>query len=180
MPDHDNFLILPKLHAAIEASLRAQFSAMALVEFYPTIGERLPLPAVILEVAEFDQGVDPGTGELALVARVEARVCVDPLRPDADLLVREYAIRLAHFVQHKTWSLPITPAKLVGEIGEDSFKPALDSYTVWLVSWLHEIHVGSLHWPFDDQSGQHVHVAIFPAESASGQGEYEAIAGDAV
>lgn len=134
--------MIEALHDAIEQRLAAALPEVD-VQFYPELGERVSLPLLVLELAEFEPGTDPGTGELALVAIMQARVVCDPTAANAELAVRQLATRVAAQVHAATtFDQPVTPAKL-RQIGPDGFHHAeLDGYLVWLVEWVHELEVG--------------------------------------
>ncbi|MCG9093990.1 hypothetical protein [Laribacter hongkongensis] len=134
---------LSELHRAIVAGLQHGLPQVPYVDAYPVVESRIRLPAILVELSEMEPGHDPGTGETALVVRMQARVVIDPNLTDADMLVRELAARVAIIVNHQCWQLPIGMSELV-QIGEDAFKPELDGYLVWLVEWQHEIHLGEL------------------------------------
>ena len=46
---------------------------------YPNARGDIVAPAVFLEVANYSTGNDPATGELSLIANIEARVVVDSI-----------------------------------------------------------------------------------------------------
>ncbi|ODP33128.1 hypothetical protein [Pandoraea sp. ISTKB] len=136
---------LKTLHDAIEAGLKVALPDTVTVLVYPRHLQKVPTPSVVLEMSEMLPGHDPGTGQIALTGHFQARVIVDPLDADADLLVRELSARVALATQGQTWELPATPARLI-QVGEDPFRPALDAYIVWLVEWAHEFNLGPV-WP---------------------------------
>lgn len=162
---------LAQLHAPIVDGLRAKLAGVPTVEAYPATQRRIRLPAVLIELAEMEPGTDPGTGETALVGRFQARAIVDPSQAGADLVVRELAARIAVGLTHATWGLEITPAQLV-QIGEDSFKPELDAYLVWVVEWTHEFHLGDMAWPYPDESGLTVVLGVYPETGAGKETSY--------
>ncbi|QDQ28301.1 hypothetical protein FNU76_19180 [Chitinimonas arctica] len=168
---------LGQLHEAIVAGLRTKLGPAAkTVEAYPDIGRRIDIPAVFLELSEFEAGTDPGTSETALVVHIQARVVVDPNQRQAYLLVRELAARIAVAIQHENWGLPIGLATLL-QAGEDAMKPELDSYLVWLVEWTHEIHLGKTTWPYPDETGLSLLLGIYP-ETGEGRADRYWPAGD--
>ena len=162
---------LAQLHTAIVAGLRAKLAGVPTVAAYPVIARRICLPAVLIELAEMEPGEDPGTGETALVGRFQARAIVDPSKPNADLQVRELAARIAVAITHETWGLEISVAQLV-QIGEDSFKPELDGYIVWVVEWRHEFQLGESEWAYPDESGLTIMLGIDPETGAGKEGRY--------
>jgi hypothetical protein len=54
-------------------------------------------------------------------------------------------LKLANLINRNTWNSRVTPAKLK-DIGPDAFKPELDAYLVWNISWIHEFHIGENIW----------------------------------
>ncbi len=62
------------LHQAICSTLKEEISAIQTCEIYPSIRKELLAPAVFVELVSLESGKDPGTEELALKARFEARI----------------------------------------------------------------------------------------------------------
>jgi hypothetical protein len=93
-----------------------------------------------------EPGKDPGTEELALRARFEARVVVDGTVENSSIVVRSLAAEVARVVSKNTWNVKnIAPGEfLSAEV--DNFRPELDAYLVWLVEWTHELHLGKSIW----------------------------------
>ena len=67
---------LEALYAAIEQVLRERLPEAQLIGFWPGVPENTP--AVSLEIAELLPERDPGTGESALLCRLQARIMVPP------------------------------------------------------------------------------------------------------
>ncbi|MDF5978526.1 hypothetical protein P4114_12115 [Pseudomonas aeruginosa] len=67
---------LEALYAAIEQVLRERSPEAQLIGFWPGVPENTP--AVSLEIAELLPERDPGTGESALLCRLQARIMVPP------------------------------------------------------------------------------------------------------
>ncbi|WP_341808561.1 hypothetical protein [Wolbachia endosymbiont (group E) of Neria commutata] len=133
------------LHNAICSTLKAEIPAIQTCEVYPTIRKELIAPAVFIELSSFEKGNDPGTGEFALRARFEARVVVDSTIENAPIVVRSLAAEVAKVVNKNTWGMGVSPAEFISaEI--DGFRPELDAYLVWLVEWVHEVHLGQSIW----------------------------------
>ncbi|MEQ6290531.1 hypothetical protein ACFPAG_07910 [Vogesella sp. GCM10023246] len=133
--------MIDALHDAIKQRLAAALPDLD-VQFYPDLGARVSLPLLVLELAEFDTGTDPGTGELALIATFQARLVCDPNQAGAELAIRQLAAHVAAQVHAATnFGQPVTPAKL-RQIGPDGFRADLDGYLVWLVEWVHEMDIG--------------------------------------
>ena len=138
---------LKQLHDGIEAGLRERLPDLERIHAYPKIGKAIDTPFVAIELSELEPGHDDGTGRVPLVARMQARVIVDPLVEDADVQVRELSARVLQKVYGATWGLPVTPGKQVGAAGEERFRPELDTYLVWLVEWVHEFDLGDAYEP---------------------------------
>ncbi|WP_410530105.1 hypothetical protein [Wolbachia endosymbiont (group A) of Lypha dubia] len=134
------------LHEAICTTLKEEIPAIQTCEVYPVIRTTITAPAVFVELASLEPGKDPGTEELALRARFEARVIVDSTIENASLVVRSLAAEIARVVNKNTWGIEnISPGEfLSAEV--DEFRPELDAYLVWLIEWVHEVHVGKSIW----------------------------------
>jgi hypothetical protein len=102
-------------------------------------------PACFVEIESFDTGTNPGTEELALVANFEALLVVDKTIENSEFAIRELALKLTNLINNNTFSSKISPAK-IKDIGQDAFKPDLDAYLVWRITWTHELHVGENIW----------------------------------
>ncbi|WP_257835023.1 hypothetical protein [Burkholderia glumae] len=156
---------LRQLHDAIETGLRRCLPDLDRIHAYPKVGKSIETPFVAIELAELEPGHDDGTGRGPLLARLQARVIVDPLTDGAELQVRELASRVLQAVHGATWDLPVTPGRQVGSASEDPFQPALETYLVWLVEWEHEFDLGdvfeppekgrSILWGVDPETGPH-------------------------
>lgn len=130
------------MHDAIIDALIEKLPDVAVLPAYPDLQRSIKaLPAVLLELSEFEPGDDPGTGETALIGHFCARAIVDPNAADAHMDVRKLAARLAVAVDHETWGLDIGIARIV-QVGEDGFMPELDGYLVWAVEWTHRFNQG--------------------------------------
>jgi hypothetical protein len=118
-------------------------------------------PAVFLEIAGYNAGDDPATGELALIANVEARVVVDSTIENAEIICQSLACEIANIAHLNSFGCEISPAKVTG-ITRDFFKPEFDMYLCWLVEWQHEVHCGSSVWletgvpPHSVKIGEHI------------------------
>ena len=141
---------LDQLYQAVEQHLTAHLPGVQTVSAWPDIQDRIALPAVFLELAEIEPGVDIGTGETTLVCKFEARIIVDPIRPFHQQQAVQLATQLAVILRAQTWGLEVEPAEFVQAL-QDWTQPALDGYTVWLVEWTQQVYVGPEEWPWPDQ-----------------------------
>ncbi|BDG76577.1 MULTISPECIES: hypothetical protein [Wolbachia] len=133
------------LHQAICTKLKEEISAIQTCEIYPAIRKELVAPAVFVELASLEPGKDPGTEQLALKARFEARIVVDSTIENAPLIVRSLAAEVARVVNKNTWEKNVSPAEFLSA-EPDGFRPELDAYLVWMVDWSHQLHLGKSVW----------------------------------
>ncbi len=112
---------------------------------YPNARGEIIAPAVFLEVANYSMGSDPATEELALIVNVEARVVVDSISENAELICQHLACQIANIAHLNSFGCNVTPAKVSG-VSRDYFKPEFDAYICWLVEWSHQFHLGTNVW----------------------------------
>jgi len=148
MPDEP--FSLDQLYKAIEQRLFSQLPGIKAVTAWPSIKDRIALPVVFIEMAEIEPGKDIGTGETTLICRFEARIIVDPIRPQHCQQAAQLAAQLAVLLRMQNWGLAVEPAEFVQAL-QDWTKPELDGYTVWLVEWTHQIYLGVEEWPWPDE-----------------------------
>lgn len=164
-------LTLEQMYDAISATIRAQMPAIRFADAWPDIKRRIILPAVLLELDELEPGDDPGTGETALIARFQARIIVDS-RPEAgNRAASMLASQLAVLLRDQQWGLPIDTAQFLRAC-PDFMRPELDGYTVWLVEWTHEFHLGQFTWPWQDDSGRVLYLGIDPETGSGNEHHY--------
>ncbi|WP_374699402.1 hypothetical protein [Wolbachia endosymbiont (group A) of Limnophora tigrina] len=134
------------LHDKICTKLKEEIPLIQICEIYPAIRKELVAPAVFVELSGFEKGHDPGTEELALRARFEARIVIDSTIENAAIIVRTLAAEVARVVNKNTWNVKnVSPGEFISGGGDD-FRPELDAYLVWMVDWVHELHVGQSIW----------------------------------
>ena len=141
---------LDQLYRAIEQQLQSNLPGIKAVATWPNIKDRIALPVVFLEMAEIEPGQDVGTGETTLVCRFEARIIVDPIKPQHCQQAAHLAAQLAVLLRMQTWGLPVEPAVFTQAM-QDWTKPELDGYTVWLVEWTQQLYLGAEEWPWPDE-----------------------------
>ncbi|PNB76417.1 hypothetical protein C1X30_33820, partial [Pseudomonas sp. FW305-BF6] len=83
------------------------------VAVWPNIEDRVALPAVFVELAEMEPGIDPGTGETGLACKFEARVITDPIQPDHHQQAVFLAGHLAALLRMQCWGMEVEPAEFV-------------------------------------------------------------------
>ncbi|WP_264704942.1 MULTISPECIES: hypothetical protein [unclassified Wolbachia] len=133
------------LHQTICSTLKKEIPSIQTCEIYPAIRKELIAPALFVELVSLESGKDPGTEELALKARFEARVVVDGTVEDSSLVVRSLAAEVARVVNKNTWEKNVSPAEFLSA-EPDGFRPELDAYLVWMVDWNHQLHLGKSIW----------------------------------
>ncbi|WP_030128512.1 hypothetical protein [Pseudomonas sp. QTF5] len=141
---------LDQLYGAIEQHLQVNLPGVQTVAAWPAIADHIRLPAVFLELAEFEPGKDIGTGETVLVCKFEARIIVDPIRDDHHRQAVQLATQLAVLLRAQSWGLPVECAEFV-QAQQDWTRPELDGYTVWLVEWTQGVYLGVEEWPWPDE-----------------------------
>jgi len=143
---------LSQLYQAIEQHLTEHLSGIQAVVFWPDIPENqgIPLPSVFLEMAEFEPGIDIGTGETSLVCKFEARIIVDPIQPNHHEQAVHLVSQLAVLLRQQSWGLDVNVAQFE-RATQDWTKPELDGYVVWVVEWTHQVYLGLEVWPFPEE-----------------------------
>ena len=149
MANANTEVTLDQVHAGIVDAIRAQFPDLKTVEAYRLDRKNLPTPACLVELTEMDAAmdIDPGTEQLAVMARFEARFVIG-FRQGArnpKLEVRKLAAAFAAFARLKRWGCPIGPAEVIGAY-QDDFDPELDQFECWRVEWQQVIHLGEGIW----------------------------------
>lgn len=148
MANANTEVTLEQVHDAIVASIRAQFPGLKTVEAYRLDRKNLPVPACLIELTEMEithDAFDPGTEQLAVTARFEARLLIGFKTPRAKLSIRQLAAALAHFARTNRWGVPVGPGQVIGAYPDD-FDPELDQYECWRVEWTNVVHIGAPTW----------------------------------
>lgn len=78
---------------------------------YPNARGDIIAPAVFLEVANYSVGDDPATGELSLIANIEARIVVDSISENAELACQNLACQIANIAHLNSFGCNVTPGK---------------------------------------------------------------------
>lgn len=140
-----------EIQHSIRAAVRAAFPAMKCTDFYFDDRTRLPVPACLLELTEMEPVPenDPGTGQLAVMARFSAYLLIGFRTERARLSICTLAADFAILAHQARWGLPVEPAT-VTSICPDHFNPEFDQYLVWRVDWQQIIHLAPSVWDNDD------------------------------
>jgi len=141
---------IDQLYRAIEQHLLTGLPGIKAATTWPNIKDRIALPVVFIEMAEMEPGRDIGTGQTTLICRFEARIIVDPIRPQHCQQASQLAAQLAVLLRMQTWGVAVEPAVFIQAM-QDWTKPELDGYTVWLVEWTHQLYLGVEQWLWPDE-----------------------------
>ncbi|WP_420023766.1 hypothetical protein ACN9JG_06300 [Cereibacter azotoformans] len=171
MKQPNTALDLDALFDAAGESIGAAFPDLVLVEDYPEDRRALPTPCCLLELIDLEPTDDPGTGQLAAVATMQARLLISFREPRAKRRVAKLAADVAHHVMGQRWGLPVEPARLT-MIAVDDFDPELDRFEVWAVEWRQTIHIGASIWDDDGTPPTQVLASWSPDVGADHQGDY--------
>lgn len=146
MADPIDNVTVDTLHQSITDAIKAQFPALATVEFYREDRKGLTVPACLLNLTEMENAPDedPGTGQLAMDCRFEAEIILNFRTPSVKLVVRQMAAAMAAWLRLRHWPGVIGgPAHVIG-CYKDDFQAELDQYEVWRVEWHQVVHIGPL------------------------------------
>lgn len=160
--DANTVVDLTKLHQAIVSDIAAAFPSLATVEFYREERTNLPVPACILELTELEAlgDDDPGTEQLAVLAKFEASLIISFRSPTARLSVRLLAAALSAWLRHQRWTDPDNPTKklptgaaqVIGAFPDDfravgmAREQDLPQFEIWRVEWQQIVHLGASVW----------------------------------
>lgn len=146
----DDPIPLDRLYAAIEEHIVRTLPALEYVGTMPDRLDRIAIPAVVIELVEWEPGPELGTGEVGVEARFEARVIVAG-EEDYSLRIAAFsAAQLTVLLRMQTWGIEVEPAKFV-RAAQDWTRPELDGYAVWVVEWTQIIYLGEEEWPWPIQ-----------------------------
>lgn len=139
---------LTALLPVIETAIKAQFPGLKTVEFFRDDRDTIVVPACLLDLPEMEEAheIDPGTGQLAVMARFEAELILGFRTAEAKLSGTVLAAAFAAFLHKARWPGGLTgPAESI-HVYKSDFKPQLDQYEVWCVEWRQALHLGESVW----------------------------------
>lgn len=168
----DEPIPLSQIYGAIEQHIGAAIPGLAYVGTMPAGIDVVPVPAVVLELAGFDDAdKDPGTGETAVDARFEARVIVGAEEENCLHIAAFVAAQLAVLLRMQSWGLAVEFAQFV-RAERDWSRPELDSFAVWVVEWTQIIYLGEEEWPWPREPGP-LKFAFDPDSGPGNEGLYQ-------
>lgn len=144
----DDLIPLGQVYAAIEEHIKDAIPALAYVGTMPEKLEHICVPGVVIELTGFEPAdADPGTGEVAVEARFEARVLIGREQCDSLVAAAHCAAQLAVLLRMQSWGLPVGLAEFIRS-ERDWTRPELDTCVVWVVEWSQVIFLGQEEWPW--------------------------------
>lgn len=166
---------LDAVHEGIVSTIAAQFPDLVTVEAYRLDRKSLPVPACLIELTEMDAvpDNDPGTEQLAVNARFEARLVIGFRQGDKNpkLEIRKLAAAVANFIRAKRWGCPIGAAEVVGAYPDD-FDPELDQFECWRVEWQQLIYLGDTVWKDEGATPSQVMLGFAPNIGPGHEADY--------
>lgn len=169
----DGPIPLAAVYSAIEEHIKHAIPGLAYVGTMPEGIEVVAPPAVVLELVGLgDADEDPGTGEVAVEARFEARVIVGQEEPNCLHVAAFVAAQLAVLLRMQSWGLPVEFAEFV-RAERDWSRPELDSYAVWVVEWNQVIFLGTEEWPWPVQPPGSLVFGFSPDTGPGSEGQYQ-------
>lgn len=174
----DTAIDLDAMHDAIIASIAAAFPALATVDAYREDRKQLTLPAVLINLTDLEPepDEDPGTEQLAAMARFDAQIVIGFRTANAKREVRKLAAALAHHIYGNRWGQPVEAARVTA-IVQDDFSPELDRFEVWRVEWQQIIHIGTSVWNNDGVIPTEVLIGFEPDTGPGNESQYEPLEG---
>lgn len=160
----EEVLTLDLLYSTIERHIGQHLPGLQTVATWPDIRERVRLPALFLEIAEFEPGTDPGTGRVGLDCRLEAYIIVAAEEPRTHHQAAQLATQLVVLLRAQYWDLPDLDVAEFVQAGPDWTKPELDGYTVWKVEWTQQIYLGEEQWPWPDAAPSYLEPDLSPGQ----------------
>ena len=159
---------LAVLESAIAADIKARFPDLRTVEFYREDRKTIPVPAVLLELVEWEHVVedDPGTEQISVLLSFEAEIIigfrdgVGGRRAKSE--VRTLVSALGAWMHNRRWQLPgaaegvkvpTGPVQIIGAYPDDfagmgagQKSTGLDRFEVFRLTWQQKAHLGQSIW----------------------------------
>lgn len=173
----DTKVDLGELHQAVLDRIAGEFPALQTVEDYRELRSELALPAVLVNLEDFEAvpESDPLTGQLAVMSRWRAQIVIGFRTDVAQREIRRLAAAIGLFIQGQRWGEAVAPAEVL-LIAPDDFEPALDQFVVWSVEWQQIIHLGESVWGGGEMP-ERVLVSWVPKVGIPHEGDYVEIGG---
>lgn len=140
------------MHAAVLAQIRAQFPDLATVADYRELGEdqeKLPLPAVLVEMTDMDWSgpeANDGTDRVPVDTVWDITIVMGFRTPEVGRALRDFAAALAVFVHGNRWGLREVEPAVFTAAGVHDFSPVLTNYQAWRVEFRQTVYLGVNVW----------------------------------
>lgn len=169
----DTAIDLDAMHDAIIASIQAAFPLLSTVDAYRDDRKNLALPAVLISLTDLepDPGEDPGTEQLAAIARFDAQIVIGFRTANAKREIRNLAAALAHHIYGNRWGQPVEAARVTAIVPDD-FSPELDRFEVWRIEWQQIVHIGTSIWNNDGEIPTQVLIGFAPDIGPGNEDKY--------
>lgn len=131
---------------AITEKLRAALPDIPTITFDPPpkANRSVRVPAIYLEMADFEPIEEAGDTRVLVDVRFEARCIYDPNAARAELMLRALAGRTIVALHEIRRPVPKQGHIRLSRAGDDAFRPDMDGYLVWVVEFGIEIALGDL------------------------------------
>lgn len=131
---------------ALVEKLRAKLPDIPVISADPPPKNQrsMKVPAVYLEIDDFEPMSEAGDSRVLVDARWNARCHVDPNCARADLQLRALAARVVVALHEIRRPVPGHGHIRLSRASDDPFKPELDGYLTWVVEFGIEIALGEL------------------------------------
>lgn len=129
----------------IKKEILKKFPEIKTCLFYENGIRKFETPAVFLSISNYTPTDLSGTGELSLIANIEAFLVIDNNIENANLKCHDIITRLAHFIHLNNFGMNVGPAE-ISSISEADFKPEFSNFVTLVLSWRQEFLIGENIW----------------------------------
>lgn len=156
------------------ATLATQFKTFKTVAAEDEDRQKLPVPAIIVQMSELepDPDRDPHTGQLPCLVRLEARIIMGHRTPKARREVIKAAGAVAAFVHSNRLGVPWGAAMVIA-VDPDEFAPQADKFDIWRVEWVHAADIGASYFVDEGVTPSQVLTSRFPDTGPDHEASYE-------
>jgi len=153
--------------------LAVQFPTFKTVVAEDEQGADLPVPAIIVQFSEIEPNpdADAQTGQLPCLLHVEARVIMGHRTPKVRREVIKAAGAIGVYVHSNRLGIP-WGAAIVLAIEPDEFAPAVDTFDIWRIEWVHSLDLGDSYFVDDAVTPTEVFSAFSPDTGAANESGY--------
>ena len=114
------------------------------VLLHPKRNERVTLPALLIDLAEFEPGQDRGTGETPIRCHMELRVVTSDR--GSPLTLWNIAQQVMQWLFDFNWPQENIGRAEFKNASPDHFSPEFQGHRVFLIEWVQEMRVGENIW----------------------------------